>query len=135
MTLAVVAITAIIIVIAMRLYNKPHPEVATTAPVFTMEVSQLVDDFLTDEAKANADYGGKIVQLEGTLKEIVPNDSTVILMLGDTTSMVGVSAYLRPGEEVQDADLKPGERITVKGICDGMLMDVIVGNAILIREE
>lgn len=135
LTMAIVAIIAIAVVIALRLYNKPHRVVATATPAFTMKASQLVDDFLADETKANADYGGKIVQLEGTLIEIVPNDNTLILQMGDTTEMIGVSAYLQPDEEAQGADLQPGEMITVKGICDGMLIDVIVGNAVLIRDK
>ncbi len=131
----VLAIVAIMAIIAVRTYNKPHRQVATETPAFTMKASELVEDFLADEARANADYSGKIVQLEGTLKEIVRNDSSLILVMGDTVEMIGVSAYLQQDEEVEGGELQPGEVITVKGICDGMLLDVIIGNAILIRDK
>lgn len=133
--LAIVVIAAIVVILAVRIYNKPHRVVATATPAFTMTASELVEEFVADEGVANATYGGQVVQLKGTLKEVIRNDSTLILLLGDTAAMIGVSAYLQPDEDVKYAGILPGETITVKGICDGMLIDVVLGNAIVLTDE
>ena len=133
--IAIVAIIVIVAVIGFRIYNKPHRVVKTAQPAFTMTATQLVDQFAEDETDANALYAGKIIQLNGRLKDIIRNDSTIILLLGDTSQMMSVSCYLQSGERLSDAALTSGDMVTVKGICNGMLMDVIIDKAILLTDE
>lgn len=133
--LAVVAIGVIIAAAGLMIYNKPHRIVKTEPPAFTMTAEQLVDQFVQDEAEANALYAGKVIQLSGRLKDVIRNDSTLILLLGDTSQMMSVSCYLQSGEKMEEAGLDRGEMITVKGICNGMLMDVILDKAILLTDE
>ncbi|HEU5148287.1 MAG TPA: hypothetical protein VFT90_16290 [Chryseosolibacter sp.] len=133
--LAVVAIFAIIAVVGLMIYNKPHRAVKTSPPAYTMTAAQLVDEFSQDEASANALYAGKVIQLNGRLKDIIRDDSTVILLLGDTSALMSVSCYLMSDEEMKDTGLAPGKMVTVKGICNGVLMDVILDKAILLTDE
>lgn len=133
--LAVVMIAAILAAVGVMIYNKPHRDVETAPPAFSMTAEQLVGEFSQDEAGANALYGGKVIRVNGPLKEIIRNDSTLILLLGDTSQLMGVSCYVQDGEQVQAAGITPGQMVTVKGICNGLLMDVILDRAILLTNE
>lgn len=133
--LAVVAVGVILAAVGLMIYNKPHRDVKTAPPAFTMTAAQLVDEFLQDEARANATYAGKVIQVNGKLKDIVRNDSTSILLLGDTSLFMSVSCYLQSDKRMEGDGLTRGEIVTVKGICNGMLMDVVLDKAILLNDE
>lgn len=133
--LTVVAVGVIFTAIGLMVYNKPHRDVKTAPPAFTMTAAQLVDEFFQDEAKANAAYAGKVIQVNGRLKDIVRNDSTSILLLGDTSQFMSVSCYLQNDGSIESAGLARGKIVTVKGVCNGMLMDVILDKAILLTDE
>ena len=121
--------------IAVFMYYKPHRSVRKEEAAFKLSVSELVDAFSKDETTANARYAGKIVQVEGTLKEMILNDSTLILLMGDSTEMTGVSCYLSRDQKDKYTSLKRGETVSVKGICNGMLLDVVLDKGILLHDK
>ena len=122
-------------VIAVFMYYKPHRSVRKEEAAFKVSVSELVDAFSKDETHANALYGGKILEVEGTLKEMILNDSTLILLMGDSTQITGVSCYLQKDQKDKYTTLKRGESVNVKGICNGMLLDVVLDKGILLPDE
>ncbi len=122
-------------VIAVFMYYKPHRSVKKEEAAFKLSVAELVDAFANDEASANAMYVGKIIEVNGTLKEMILNDSTLILLMGDTTQMTGVSCYLQKDQKDKYATLKRGEHVSVKGICNGMLLDVVLDKGLLLPDE
>lgn len=122
-------------VIAVFKYYKPHRSVRKEEAAFKLSVSDLVNAFSVDEAQANATYSGKIVEVHGTLKEMILNDSTLILLMGDSTQMTGVSCYLQKDQKDKYTTLKRGEQVNVKGVCNGMLLDVVLDKAILVGDE
>lgn len=132
MTASVILITS---VIAVLKYYKPHRSVKKEEAAYKMSVSDLVTAFTNDEAVANTRYAGKIVEVKGTLKEMILNDSTLILLMGDSTEMTGVSCYLQRDQKDKYTTLKRGEQVRVKGICNGMLLDVVLDKAILLTNE
>jgi hypothetical protein len=71
----------------------------------------------------------------GALKEMILNDSTLILLMGDSTLPTGVSCYLQRDQKDKYTTLKKGEEVLVKGVCNGMLLDVVIDKAILLPNE
>lgn len=122
-------------VIAVFKYYKPHRSVKKEEAAFKLSVSELVDAFSADENEANAQYAGKIVEVRGALKEMILNDSTLILLMGDSTLPTGVSCYLQRDQKDKYTTLKKGEEVLVKGVCNGMLLDVVIDKAILLPNE
>jgi hypothetical protein len=119
-------------VVCLFIYYKPHRSVRKEEAAFSLSESQLVDAFIKDESTANSMYLGKILQVKGTLKEIILNDSSLVLLLGDSTMDTGISCYLQKDQKDLYTTLKRGESITVKGICNGMLLDVVLDKCIML---
>jgi hypothetical protein len=122
-------------VICLLIYYKPHRSVRKEEAAFRLSVTELVSAFSNDETQAYSLYLGKIIEVDGTLKEMILNDSTLILLMGDSTQMTGVSCYLQKDQKDKYTQLKRGESISVKGICNGMLLDVVLDKCILLPDE
>lgn len=122
-------------VICLLIYYKPHRSVRKEEAAFKLSVSQLVDAFSQDETQANALYLGKVLEVQGILKEIILNDSSLVLLLGDSTQSTGVSCYLQKDQKDRYTTLKRGESVNVKGICNGMLLDVVLDKGILLPDK
>lgn len=128
---SVIVITSLV---AVFMYFKPHRSVRNEDALFTLHVSELVRAFVEDEARANALYVGKVIEVRGTLKEMILNDSTLILLMGDSTEMTGVSCYLQQDQKQKYTGLTRGSSVSVKGVCNGMLLDVVIDKALLLSE-
>lgn len=129
---SVILLTSIIFII---IYYKPHRSVRGEDPAYTMTVQQLVNAFSQSETRADSMYAGRILELEGRLKEMILNDSTLILLLGDSTQMTGVSCYLNKDQKQKYTSIRRGETVKVKGICNGMLLDIVMDKCILLPES
>ena len=122
-------------VVVLSMYFKPHPSVDEGEADFKLSATALIDAFGKDEVAANSLYGGKVLEISGMLREALPNDSATLLMIGDDTRMTGVSCYLQSGELRADALPEKGSTVTVKGICQGMLLDVVMEKCILVQDD
>jgi hypothetical protein len=110
---------------AYYLSQKTVPSVNDLKTEATITSTDLFAAYQADEAAANQQYNGKIVQVSGTVKEVKTNDAgvpTVVLESGDM--MFGVICELQdPGQAAQFA---VGQTATLKGECSGLLMDVVM---------
>ena len=114
------------------MYFKPHPSVMNTEAAFRISAPMLIEVFTEDEARANSVYGGKIVEVEGRLTDIRRSDSTWTLQLGDASQMAGIICYMQKGAPGDYASLRTDTPIRIKGICNGMLLDVVLDNCIVL---
>lgn len=126
------SVLLVTMVICLMIYYKPHRSVKKEEAAFKLSVTQLVEAFSQDETQANSLYLGKVLEVEGTLKEIMLNDSTMVLLLGDSTQGTGVSCYFQKDQRDKYTTLKRGEPVSVKGICNGMLLDVVLDKCIML---
>lgn len=131
MVSSVILLTSIIFIV---IYYKPHRSVRGEDPAYSLTVQQLVNAFSANEMRADSMYVGAVLELEGRLKEMILNDSTLILLLGDSTQMTGVSCYLNKSQKEKYTSIKRGEIVKVKGICNGMLLDIVMDKCILLPE-
>ena len=128
------SVLLVMAVVVYVLYNKPHRSVEGEEAAFELSASALTEAFSNDEITADSKYTGKVIQVKGPLRRMIRNDSTLILMMGDN-ELMGVSCYLEKDQIPGSQNLAPGESITVKGICNGVLMDVVLDNAILVKDD
>lgn len=107
-------------------YNKPHRDVKGESAFVIIEAKQLFDEFSKNQEGANKKYLDKVVVVKGVVKEVIlPTDNkggaTIVLESGD--EMFGVSC----GFDVKDSQNPAvGSTITIKGVCTGMTMDVVL---------
>jgi len=114
------------IYIAISIYNKPHIDVAKTTPDISIPSQKLLEDFESDENTANSKYLDKIIQVSGQIKELDASNGNAVIELNDGLSISSVMCHMSPKNNKDCLSLKKGQNITVKGICTGYLLDVIL---------
>ena len=113
-------------------YNKPARNVAAETGI-PVTATELYYKFTSNESKANQAYLNKVLQVSGQVLEVksIPNSGKVVVLnTGDP--MFGVACTLNAVEPAT-GNVKPGEKITVKGICTGYISDVVLTNSYLIN--
>ena len=93
-----------------------------------VSASVLLEAFQTDEAGATARFVGtteQVVQVHGTVRAVEPSaPGSMNVVLSTDDDMAGVVCEFREGDV--PAEWKAGMEVSIKGICTGMLLDVIL---------
>lgn len=115
---AYMIVVAIIVTAAIVyfLWNKKHTDVVRTDGI-EIAASVLYKSFTTDSAMATKNYVQHVLQVSGTASSITENQqsNTVILL---KTSADG--AYINCTMEEKKTGVKEGNKILIKGICNGL---------------
>lgn len=123
----VLLLVVILIGVGIYMYNKPHQNMQRAAADFELEAPELFSQFENNEASANEKYLDKVLQVTGTIKEVGTDESgQVTVTLDAGSSMFGVICKLDELTDHTRTDFKAGETVTLKGMCTGMLMDVVL---------
>ena len=125
--LIIIIIISIIAVIFYKTYNKEHINVEKTSAKYTMTSQKLIDDFLMDEEEANKKYVNQIIQVTGTISEIDKVSITIKDVNSESTVQCNFS------DKINNTNLKQGQKITIKGLCTGYLLDVVLIECVLIK--
>jgi len=93
---------------------------------------ELVKAFQTDEAGSNVAYLDKVLQITGTVSTTgTTQTGEKTITLGSEDPFSGVMATLDSTATISVAE---GETITIKGFCKGFLSDVVITNAIPVKQ-
>ncbi|MDF0717687.1 hypothetical protein PY092_16100 [Muricauda sp. 334s03] len=133
----ILVLVAVLIVlggyIALRMYNKPHVNVAESDPDLVLFSQTLLEDFESDEISANTKYLEQIIQVTGKIQKLGTANGNGTITLNNGDSMGGIICHLSEKENKKMVSLREGQEIMVKGICTGYLMDVILINCVLVN--
>lgn len=119
------------------LYNKPHDDMASKTPEFTLSAQALIDAYAADETASNAKFSGKIIEVSGVV--VVKSEGTggsYSISLGDAMSGVSCtvdSADVAPFKTILDK-ITEGDTVIFRGRCDGMLTDVQLSRCVPITK-
>jgi hypothetical protein len=109
--------------LAVYLFNKPVANVETSEPDVVVTADQMFDEFFENEEKANLKYRDKIVEVAGKIREIDKSKNKQIIVLNTKDSLFGISCDI---SSAKGLDYKKGDFVKVKGVCAGMLSDVVM---------
>ncbi|NDP20161.1 MAG: hypothetical protein GZ091_03650 [Paludibacter sp.] len=113
--------------IGTYLFNKPAMNVAEEQPVYTVTAAQIYNEFSMNETQANhkylSDKNGKIIQISGTVSEIIAQgDTALTISLKDSEMTEGGILCSMSKNEIADASsFKIGDKIVLKGECTGYM--------------
>lgn len=118
---------------AVYFYYKKPADIRHSAAHYETTASALLAAFTANEATANAKYLDKVVTVEGVISTINSdgNNPTVFLKTGDPMASVTCSFYETESRALKN--LKTGATIKVKGVCTGMLMDVVLNKCSIVE--
>lgn len=97
-----------------------------------MSASELITSFESNEQEANNLYLGKVLRVNGTLNDISVEQDAVSLTLKEEGHMSGIICSFDPAS-VNAGSLQTGQPITVKGICTGYLLDVVMNKCSVVE--
>ena len=106
-------------------YNKPHKKMTTATSDFTVSALDLFTEFESDENLSNEKYLDKVVGVSGTVQEVKEEDGVTSVTL-NSGGMFGVICQLDQLTEHKRTTFAIGENVSFKGICTGLLMDVVL---------
>ncbi len=116
---------------AFLMYNKPHDNMWKMPAAYTLSASDLFQDYETDELKSNEKYLGQVLEVTGTISHINMEDETLTILLETANDMFAINCQLNGSEARAALNKMAGDRITIKGKCNGMLMDVVMNECII----
>ena len=108
--------------ITLYMFNMPHRDVQSSKVDYSLQASELVNEFLSDTHAANAKYlddegESKIVQVSGIVSEISRDmNNQVVLLLKAENDKAGVSATFMETTNEHAEKLSVGSKVVIKGV-------------------
>ena len=112
--------------VGFMIYNKPHQNMQSAKSDFKMTATELFSDFEANETTANTKYLDKVIELNGTVQSVSEEENKVSITLDAGGLMGGVICQLDELSKHKRTEFKKGETVQMKGLCTGMLMDVVL---------
>ena len=116
------------------LYNKKPADVRKLSAKYEITATVLVAEFNANETAANAKYLDKVIAVKGNVADMKidsAGQATIFLDSGDPLAFVSCSFY---NDEVSSTQtLQKGVEVTIKGMCTGKLMDVVLNKCSIIK--
>ncbi|MCU0446499.1 MAG: OB-fold putative lipoprotein [Microscillaceae bacterium] len=118
---------------ATYLWNKPHRDIqAEKAEV--VEAIALFKKYSEAETEANQLWLDKTLQVKGKIKEILKNQTDIPVIMLDTNDPMGnISCTMDVSQKKSAESLKVGSEVMLKGLCTGMLADVVLVKCFLVN--
>jgi len=110
------------------LYNKPVASVSNQTAALTLNAKELLAAFETDEEAANSAYLDKLILVKGKVSKIAEGEKNHSIYLETSNMMSSIICELESGV---NHNLKPGDNTSIKGICSGYLMDVVLVRSVI----
>lgn len=113
---------------ALKEYNRGVADVSRMSPAAKVRSTALLEEFATDETAATARYVGtseQAIEVSGTIRamEEAGGDKVNVILETDD-DLAGVVCEFAASDVPEN--WRAGASVTVKGICTGMLMDVVL---------
>lgn len=121
-------------VIGVYMWNKPHENMDHAKTDVEISAGELFTAFAENEAQANEDYLDKVIAVAGKVREVSKSPEGIVKVTLDSgDEMFGVICQLDELSDHQRTDFQPGESVTFKGKCTGMLMDVVLVRCVEVK--
>lgn len=114
-----------------REYTRKLPETKNLKSAFNLKSADLIRDFEVNESKATAQYSDKVISVQGVVSSVQLTDSSGMVFLNDGSSMTSVLCQFDWKNIPAILELQKGRPVTIKGVCSGYLMDVVMVRCVL----
>lgn len=120
----IILVIIISTIVGYNMYNKSHVDTKDSKADVTISPSKLLSEFETDEAAANTKYLDQIIEVKGIVKLINQVETGGSLSLDSGNEMASIICEFESKESI--AGVKVGDEVVVKGVCSGMLSDIVL---------
>lgn len=127
-TLALFAAAGIALVIFIR---PEEPTAKETISEMLVTAGELINSYEENEGKANEKYLNKIISVTGLVHEVRQDENNVqSLLIGEKSAPKVISTFFKK-DRPPAGSIKPGQEIVIKGLCGGLLYDIILTNCVI----
>lgn len=127
--LVLLALAALGAGIGFYMFNKPLTSTQSMKTDHKIQSNALLTAFEENEVEANAKYLDKVIEMTGEIDKVEIKDEKTSLYIATDNPLSSIIFQLEQPLE----DLSEGQVVTLKGICTGYLMDVVLVRAVLIK--
>jgi hypothetical protein len=118
------------------MFNLKRTDLSKVKPAYVISSNELFSAFDSDETGATAKFAGKVVEVSGNVAQVEfgSTDSTLSVTLREDDELSGVICTFSGVEDKSKLNISAGQKISVRGECSGMLMDVLLNNCVIVKE-
>jgi len=112
-------------------FNRAKQNLTEVKAKYTSTASDLVASFSNDEAGATKKYSDEVIEVSGVIAMIDNQGDTLFTIYLQSNDLASVACELEKNQSVDN--LEVGQNVTIKGICTGYLMDVVLVQSVLTK--
>lgn len=122
--ISIVILFIISVLITYKWYTQAPTSITKLPTNITISAESLFENYEEDEIVSNLKYLDKVIEVNGVVSGIAFQKNSVTLKTKDDFGSIlcGLSKEFRSTINT----LKVGQRVIIKGICSGYLMDVVL---------
>lgn len=124
-------IIILVIIVGLYQYNRKVPSLESINADYSLSSNELYDAFENDEKQALTLYENKVIDVSGKVLSIKEEGVTSVIVIESENAMIG-GINCSFNEKINN--IQEGQVLTIRGRCQGFLMDVILNNCIIINE-
>lgn len=104
--------------------------------VFELEAQKLIESYHNDKEASDVKYLNKVLTVRGiTQSVVVKNGYISSIIIGTENEKSGVVSTFFSRDRPKEGAVVPGEEIRVRGLCSGILYDVLLTNSELLNKN
>ena len=104
--------------------------------VYELEATTLIASYQDDKDASDRKYLNKILTVGGIAQSVVVKNGYInSIMIGTDDEKSGVVSTFFSRDRPKAGSVLPGEEIKVKGLCSGILYDVLLTNSELLNKN
>lgn len=132
------SIIIVSVVIGFVLFNSQaslNDNIMANNKATVLPIDQMIQVFQNDALSAKEQYINQLVQVKGRVHDITYlNDRQTIILKGAEFQDSYIICDMSPEDTNVDKSIQIGQEISLKGVCKGFLLDVILLNCVRINE-
>ena len=110
-------------------FHNPGSSIRDMKPEYRLSATRLFNEYQLVEMTANTRYTNKVIEVYGQVKEVKTNlDGTVIVVIDAGNPLFAITCRLAKSEIPFSDQIKRDEKISLRGTCKGILIDVLLEN-------
>jgi hypothetical protein len=139
-----IAVAFIVIAVAAYFYvNRKTQPLSDSKADYEISVIKFLEEYSADQVLSDKKYLGKIIQVDGNLKEIDTTDSGFLtFVLGEEGTMSSVRCSVDTSLILDQSNYKIGSAVSLKGECTGfnaddlgLGADIVLNRSIVIQNK
>lgn len=124
--LAFFLVVTLSLLVSLYIYNKPHVDVKNSEAVYVLTAQHLISEYQQNETGTDEKYSKHIIQVKGKVTDISTLKGNGVITLNDGNLESSIICHLLPSENAKAIKLKKGQDVSIKGVCSGYLLDVMM---------